>query len=119
MESQQTFDTQKTEQSGQHPDVKEEAGAAGNPAGVTGRKVAARNDHLYVGMMGQCRAPSMQHCRHADPRTKALVIGSDGHHRLGRGAEQQVIGRFLVPERETGLPRRPRKCAAQCALHRH
>jgi len=41
MEGQQTFDKQTPEQPGQHPDVKEEAGAAGNPAGAVGRQAAA------------------------------------------------------------------------------
>lgn len=48
-------------------------------------------------MVGQRRAPCVQHRRHAEPCADAPGIGGEGQNRLGRGAEQQVIDSLRSP----------------------
>lgn len=102
----QPVQKQASEQPRQNPHMQEETGAAGDPAGAVGRQSAARDDHVDVGMMGQRRAPAVQHAGHADTGAKAFGVGGDGHDRFGRGTEQQVIHRLLVPERDLRDPGR-------------
>ncbi|EKD61042.1 MAG: hypothetical protein ACD_54C00426G0001, partial [uncultured bacterium] len=78
--------------------MQEEARAAGQPSCAVGRQAAAGDDHVNVGVVDQRRAPSVQHRGHAEPRPKASGISGKGQNRLGRGAEQQIIDRLLVPE---------------------
>jgi hypothetical protein len=47
-------------------------------------------------MVGERRAPGVQHRGHADVGAKALGIGRDRDQRLGRGPEQEVIDHRLV-----------------------
>jgi hypothetical protein len=77
--------------------MKEEPWAAGDPPGAVWRQAATGDNHVDVRMMGQRRSPGMQDAGHAHPRAHALGIGCDGHHRLGRGFEQQPVDRSLVP----------------------
>jgi hypothetical protein len=46
-----------------------------------------------AGVLGERGPPGVEDRRHADPRAEAPGVRGDGHHRLGRGAEQQVLGR--------------------------
>ena len=86
------------EQARQHADRQEEAGPAGDPAGPVRRQAAAGNDDVDVGMVGQRRAPGVQHGGEADARAQMLRIGGDGGQRLGGGPEQQVVDGCLVLE---------------------
>ena len=54
------------------------------------------HDHVHVRMMGECRAPGMQHGGDTDPCAEALGIGGDGERRLGRRLHQQVVDHTLV-----------------------
>ena len=55
----------------------EEVGARGDPSHIIEREPATRHDHMHVRMMGECRAPRVQHGRDTDPRAEALGIGCD------------------------------------------
>ena len=51
---------------------------------------------MNMRMMGQGRAPGMQHGGDAQTRAETLRIGSDGEQGLGRGLEQQIVDHGLV-----------------------
>ena len=51
-------------------------------------------------MMGERRAPRVQHGRDTDARAEALGIGGDGERRLGRRLHQQVVDHALVLVRD-------------------
>ena len=42
-------------------------------------------------MMGERRAPGVQHGGEADARAEMLRVGGDGGQRLGGGPEQEVV----------------------------
>ncbi|MBV8920630.1 MAG: phage integrase N-terminal SAM-like domain-containing protein [Bradyrhizobium sp.] len=84
------------EQTRQHVDVDEEVGACGDPSCAVEREPATRHDHVHVRMMGERRAPGVQHGRDTDPCAEALGISGDGERRLGRRLHQQVIDHALV-----------------------
>jgi hypothetical protein len=84
------------EQACQHVDMHEEVGARGDPSRAVEREPSTRHDHVHVRMMGERRAPRMQHGGDADPRAEALLIGSDGERCLGRRLHQQVVDHALV-----------------------
>src|SRR5438128_9787627 len=60
----------------------------GDPSRIIEREPSTRHDHMHVPMMGECRAPRVQHGRDTDPRAEALGIGGDGERRLGRRLHQ-------------------------------
>jgi hypothetical protein len=60
------------------------------------RESSAWHDHMHVRMMGECRAPAVQHGRDTDPGAEALGISSDGERRLGRCLHQQIVDHTLV-----------------------
>ena len=64
------------EQARQHVDMHEEVGAGGDPSRAVEREPSTWHDHMHVRMMGECRAPRVQHGGNTDPRTEALGIGS-------------------------------------------
>src|SRR5215467_6082571 len=68
---------------------REEIGARGDPSRAGERETSTRHDHMHVRMMGERRAPRVQHGGDTDPRTEALWISSDGERRLGRCLHQQ------------------------------
>ena len=76
------------------------AGRSGRPAGdealAVEREAAAGHDHMHMRMMGQGRAPSVQHRGDADPGAKMLGIGGNGEHGLGRRLEQKAVDFRLV-----------------------
>ncbi len=51
---------------------------------------------MHMRMVGERRAPSVQHRRHADPGAKVLGIGGNGEHGLGRRLEQKAVDQGLV-----------------------
>src|SRR5271166_6588210 len=51
---------------------------------------------MHVRMMGEGRAPGVQHGGNADPGAEAPGIGGDGERRLGRRLHQQVVDHALV-----------------------
>ena len=53
-------------------------------------------------MVGERRAPGVQHAGHADPGAEVPGIGGDGRQGLGRRLEQQAVDRPLVPVRDPG-----------------
>ena len=54
-------------------------------------------------MMGQRRAPGVQHGGEADAGAEMLGIGGDGRQRLGRRLEQQIVDGGLVLERDRAI----------------
>ena len=61
---------------------------------------AQRNDDVDMRMMGQRRAPGVEHGGEADARAQMLRVGGDGGQRLGCGLEQQIVDDGLVLERD-------------------
>ena len=47
-------------------------------------------------VLGQCRAPGVEHGGDADAGAEVLGVGGDGDQGLGGGAEQQVVDDGLV-----------------------
>ena len=58
------------------------------PSRAIQRNTAACHDHVNVRMVGQCRAPCMEHRGDADARAEMARIGGDGEHRLRRHLER-------------------------------
>ena len=88
------------EETRQHAHGQEEAGLAGDPARPVRRQAAAGHDDVDMRMMGQRRAPGVQHGGEADARAQMLRVGGDGGQRLGGGPEQEVVDGGLVLERD-------------------
>ena len=84
------------EQLREHAHGQEEARPAGHPPLAVERDAAAGHDHVDVRMMGHRRAPGVEHGGDADAGAEVLGIGGDREHRLGRGAEQEVVDHRLV-----------------------
>ena len=87
-------------QARQHVDMHEEVGAGGDPSRAVEREPSTWHDHMHVRMMGECRAPRVQHGGNTDPRIEALRIGSDGERCLGRCLHEQVVDQALVLVRD-------------------
>ena len=51
-------------------------------------------------MVGERRAPGVQHGSEADARAEMLRVGGDGDQRLSGGPEQEVVDGGLVVERD-------------------
>ena len=100
MQGREPFEEEAAEQAGQHPHGQEEAGLAGDPARAVQRQAAAGNDDVDVRMVGQRRAPGVQHGGEADARAQMLRVGGDRGQRLGGGPEQEVVDGGLVLERD-------------------
>ena len=90
------FEEAAPEQARQHPHREEEPRLARHPAIGIGREAAAGYDAVHMRMMGQRRAPGVQHQGRADPGTQVLRIGGDRAQRLGGDIEQQTIDDLLV-----------------------
>jgi hypothetical protein len=73
----QFFEETATEQSREHAHGQEETRPAPNPALAIEREPAAGHDAVYMRMMGQRRAPSVQDQGHADLRPEMLGVGSE------------------------------------------
>ena len=100
MQRRETFEKQAAEQAREHAHGQEEAGLAGDPARPVRRQAAAGNDDVDMRMMGERRAPGVQHGGEADARAQMLRVGGDGGQRLGGGPEQEVVDGGLVLERD-------------------
>src|SRR6266446_2089239 len=70
-----------------HAHRQKEAWPARHPALAIARNPAARHDHVHVRVMGQCRAPGVQHGGNADSGAEMFGIGCDCQHGLGRDLE--------------------------------
>ncbi len=92
----QLFQEQAPEQAREHAHGQEEAGPAGDPALAVGRDAAARHDAVDVRVMGQRRAPGVEHGGEADAGAEVLGVGGDGDQGLGGGLEQDVVDHRLV-----------------------
>jgi hypothetical protein len=55
---------------------------------------------MHMWMMGERRAPGVEHGRGTDAGAEALGIGGDGERRLGRRLHQQVVDHALVLVRD-------------------
>ena len=100
MQGREPFEEEAAEQAREHAHRQEEAGLAGDPARPVRRQAAAGNDDVDVRMVGQRRAPGVEHGGEADARAQMLRIGGDGGQRLGGGPEQEVVDGGLVLERD-------------------
>ena len=100
---------QPAEQAREHAHRQEEVGPARHPALAVERDAAARHDHVDVRMMGERRAPGVQHRGDADAGAEMLGIGRDRQHGLGRRLEQQVVDHGLVLIGDVGDRRRQRE----------
>ncbi len=78
MQAASPVEEEPAEKTRQHPHGQEEAGLAGDPARTVRRQAAAGNDDVDVGMVGQRRAPGVQHGGEADARAQMLRVGGDG-----------------------------------------
>jgi hypothetical protein len=96
----EAFEKQATKEARQHAHRQEEAGLAGDPARPVRRQAAAGNDDVDMRMMGQRRAPGVEHGGEADARAQMLRVGGDGGQCLGCGLEQQIVDDGLVLERD-------------------
>ena len=99
MQGGEPFEEEPAEQAGEHPHRQEEATLAGDPVRPVRRQAAAGNDDVDVRMVGQRRAPGVQHGGEADARAQMLRVGGEGGQRLGGGPEQEVVDGGLVLER--------------------
>ena len=106
MQGREPVEEEAAEQAGEHAHRQEEAALAGDPAGTVRRQAAAGNDDVDVRMVGQRRAPDVQHGGEADACAQMLRIGGDGGQRLGGGPEQEVVDGGLVLERDRADRRR-------------
>ena len=93
---------QASEQPRQHAHGQEEARPAGDPAASIGRKAATRHDAMQVRVMGQRRAPGVQHADKADPGAEVLGVPGDGDQGLGGGLEQDAVDHRLVVVGDVG-----------------
>src|SRR5208283_1337197 len=100
MQDCEAVEEQATEQARQHAHGQEEAGLAGDPARTVRRQAAAGHDDVDVRMVGERRAPGVQHGGEADARAEMLRVGGDRGQRLGGGPEQEVVDGGLVLERD-------------------
>ena len=98
VERRQTIEKQAAEQPREHAHGQEEAGLAGDPARPVRRQAAAGNDDVDMAMMGERRAPGVQHGGEVDARAQMFGIGGDGDEGLGGGPEQEVVDGGLVLE---------------------
>ena len=57
---------------------------------------ATRHDHVHMGVVGQRRAPGVQHAVMPMRAPRCFGIGCDRERGLGRRLEQQIIDRGLV-----------------------
>jgi hypothetical protein len=60
------------------------------------RESTTRHDAVDVRVMGQRRAPGMQHAGQADPGAEMLRVRGGGDQRLGGGLEQDSVDLGLV-----------------------
>jgi hypothetical protein len=87
---------QAAEQPREDPHGEEEAARAGNPAFAIQGDPAPGHDAMHMGVMGQGRAPGVQHQGHADTRPQVLGVGGDGEQGFGGSRKQQAVDHRLV-----------------------
>ena len=87
---------QPAEQAREHAHRQEEVWPTGDPTLAVERDAATGNDAVEVGVMGQRRAPGVEHRGEADAGAEMLGIGGDGDQGLGGGLEQDVVDTALL-----------------------
>ena len=78
MQGCEAVEEEPAEQAREYAHGQEEASPAGDPARSVRRQTASGNDDVNVRMVGQRRAPGVQHGGEADPRAQMLRVGGDG-----------------------------------------
>jgi hypothetical protein len=102
----QPCEEQRTEPTGEDAHRQEEPRPARHPSSLVWREAAARDNAVQMRVVLQGLPPGMQHRDCADLCPEMLGIGGDVTHRIGRGAEQDVVDCALVLERDLGCRRR-------------
>lgn len=98
----QPGEEQPAEQFAKDPHRQQERRPGRHLALAAERDAAARHDHVKVRMVGQRRASGVEHGGDADAGIKVPRVGGDGRHCFRRCAEQQVVDRRLILERDVG-----------------
>ncbi len=93
---------QPAEQFSEHTHRQQKGRSGRHPALTVERDATAGHDHVDVRMVRQRRTPAVEHGGDADARAKMAAIGGDDEHGLRRRAEQQVVDRRLVLQRDVG-----------------
>ena len=106
MQGCEAFEEEAAEEAREHAHGQEEVGLAGDPARPVRRQAAAWHDDMDMRVMGQRRAPGVQHGGEADARAEMFRVGGDRDQRLGGGPEQEVVDGGLVLERDRADRRR-------------
>lgn len=88
------------EEPGENPDGQEELLFACDPAFPVRSQSSAGHDAVQMGMVRKRLAPGVQHRHESQLRAEVLGVGCDTQQRLRGGAEQHVIDRLLVLQRE-------------------
>src|SRR5215469_10285200 len=86
------------EQTGEDADGKEEAGAAGYPAGAVVAEAAARDGAVDVRVMAEVLTPGVEDGEEAEVGAEVFGVASDGEKSLGNRAEEDAVNDALVLE---------------------
>src|SRR5882724_5176800 len=97
----QAFQKQPAEQAAEYTHGEKEAGSAGHPLTV-GREPASRHDAVQVRMEMKVLSPGVKDGEEADLRAQMLGIAGDDEERFRYGAEEKIIDRVFVVERNAG-----------------
>src|SRR5260370_33897037 len=87
MRRRELLQEQASEQPREHAHRQEEARPAGDPTLAIGREAAARHDAVDLWVMGERRAPGMEHGGEAGPGAESLWAGRGGGQGLAGGLE--------------------------------
>ncbi len=83
-------------------DGEQEFRVGGDPAVMVGRKPAAGDHAMQVGMEVEILPPGVEDGEKAGFHTEALGVSGNGEESLGGDAEEQVVDEFLVVEGNRG-----------------
>ena len=92
----QHLQKQPAEQRRENLHGQEIAWSARDPLRSIRRQAATRHDHVHMRVVGERRAPGVQHRHEANASAEMLGISGDRERGLGRGFEQQVVDHRLV-----------------------
>ena len=97
----EAFQKQPPEKAAEYPHGEKEAGSAGHPLTV-GREPASGHDAVQVRMEVKVLSPAVKDGEEADLRAQMLGIAGDGEERFRDGAEEKIVDRVFVVERNAG-----------------
>ena len=100
---------QAPEEARKDPHGQEVTAPAGDPSLAIRRDPAPRRDAVHVRVMGQGRAPGVQHQGEPDACSQVLGVGGDGEQGLGGSLEQKAIDHRFVGEGDLADRRRQRE----------